>query len=100
MMGVGGDIIELVDARVHPGFAADSLANDLLLLFLKRPAAAAPVPLIPQPLDASFIGKTTRVVGFGVTAPEAGDGGRKRQGNSSLLSYTATTLTINPTPSQ
>ncbi len=69
---------------------------DLALVALGSPAAAAPIALRTQPLDASAVNATVRVVGFG--ADEQQTVGVKRQGTASIDQVDATTFRIRPAP--
>jgi MYXO-CTERM domain-containing protein len=100
--GDGGPEIDIATVRRHPTFDAETLDNDIALALLAEdaPAGATPWPLPAAPLDASAVGATLRLVGFGRSA--AGDGGppQKRVGTATLTSLDPTTLGFSPSPSQ
>ena len=89
--------IDIAAVRVHPQFDPQTLANDLAVVYLAEPAMVPAWPLATQPPDS---GSVLRLVGFGVTAAGAGDFGIKRQGSTGLVGYTASTLVLEPDPSQ
>jgi len=94
-----GETLEINDAHIHPQFDPGTFANDVAVLHLTLPAPATPVPLLRQALDDSFLGQPVRLVGFGSTAPDADDAGRKRQGTAAFSSYDAMEFVSTPAPS-
>ncbi len=96
----GGEVVAVLDTRLHPQFMLASLSKDIGLVLLDRPLAVAPWPLWPQPFDDSFRGRTIRLVGFGLTASGDVTPPRKRQGVSVISGFTDLDFTFHPTPSQ
>jgi V8-like Glu-specific endopeptidase len=96
-VGNGGELHHVVEVMVHPDFDAQTHTADLALLLLDSPSSAPPIPLATAPLDASLVGKTIRLVGFGVSAPGHG-AGTKRQGLATLTAVDADTLRYQPDP--
>jgi hypothetical protein len=100
----GGDVaaaageVALVDAHLHPDYDDATGRNDFALLHLAEEAPAAPVPLFAGPVDDALVGQGLRLVGFGVTAADANDAGRKRAGTATVTSYDAASVTVAPAP--
>lgn len=95
-----GTEIELSAVRVHPDFEPLTFSYDLALATLRDDAPAAPLPIDGRTLDATYVGQTFRVVGFGVTAAGAGDEGVKRFGTAQVAVVDPTELTADPAPEQ
>lgn len=95
----GGTFVAVSDTHVHPDFDPGALAHDLALLTLREAGPVPPLALDPRTLDASLVGQTFRVVGFGVTAPDAGDSGDKRSGTASVSAIDPIDLTAVGAPS-
>ncbi len=95
-----GTFIAVADTLAHPDFDEDTLANDIGLVALADKAPIAPLPVLTQEFDKSFVKLPLRLVGFG--APAANDDGnvRKRVGTTTIESYTADTFKFLPGPSQ
>ena len=94
-----GTSIEIADVHVHPGFDPGNFANDVALFALAAdpPASAAPIPPLAVTPDASLVNATVTLVGFGETAADAGDLGKKRKGTAKIASVTATTIALTGT---
>jgi hypothetical protein len=71
--------IPVVAAVADPGYVPSMPGHDAAILVLGADAPVAPVPLATS---APAGGSTLRVVGWGVTFPDAGDSGTKRTGQS------------------
>ncbi len=95
-----GVFVTIADARVHPAFDATSFAHDVAMLTLRDEAPVPPLALDERALDASLVGATFTVVGFGTTTSAGGDGGEKRTGTARISEVTADELTALPDPSQ
>ncbi|MFP2912837.1 S1 family peptidase, partial [Pyxidicoccus sp. 3LFB2] len=72
----GGERVRVVEGRLHPGWRAG--AHDVGVLILARDAPVAPMPLSGVPLPGDMVGRTTRVVGFGLD--DQGVTGLRRSG--------------------
>lgn len=96
------DTRKVIDARRHPRFALGTLANDLCLLLLDAPApdAIAPAKWATAPMTASAVEQDVRVVGFGLSAADAGDSGAKRSGISRITALADTSFTTVGNPAQ
>ena len=64
--GLEGALFRVAAARVHPGFDAATLANDVALLRLDGEAEVAPARRPAAALGEALSGATARVVGFGL----------------------------------
>jgi V8-like Glu-specific endopeptidase len=63
---------KLATAHIHPAFdGVPEDGHDLAVLVASEPLPLTPIPLRRTPLDASIVGQSARVVGFGIT--DAGD---------------------------
>lgn len=94
-----GMVVAVSDTHVHPQFEPGSLAHDLALFTLRELAPVPALPLESRTFDASLIGQTLRVVGFGVTAPAAGDTGDKRSGTARVSAIDPIDVTAVGAPS-
>ena len=99
---LGGDARETVDARPHPDYDPNSLANDIAVLMLAdpAPASASSWPLLDQPFESGFVGQELRLVGFGRGLAPTASVGTKRQGASHISDYDPSTFGFGPDPSQ
>lgn len=89
--------IPVVAAVAHPQFDPTTFADDIAVLVL---ASAAPVTAVPLGASAPDVAATVRLVGWGLTAMDAGDTGTKRQGAASVTAIAATSFDVGPAPSQ
>jgi hypothetical protein len=89
--------IPIALAVAHPQFDLATLTNDVAILVLASAASAPPVPL---GTSAPAVDSTVALVGWGLTAEDAGDTGEKRQGTSTVTSVASTTFDVASTPSQ
>lgn len=81
----------LVDAIVlHPEHSATSSAFDLAVLWMDEPVAIAPLVLHGEPLDAGWIDRPLRAVGFGASA--------RHGGQVAVSEIDEGTLTVRPAP--
>lgn len=92
-----GVAIPIAKAVIHPQFDPASLTNDVAILVLGSAATAAPVP---PGTDAPEVGATVRIVGWGLTAQDAGDTGLKRQGAAAVTAVDVLTFGVASVPSQ
>jgi len=81
--------------ELHPGYDDTSSDTDLAILHLSAPVAFAPVALQSTALDASFVGTTVTLVGFGATESQAA---RKRVGTTVVDALDAFTFRYGPSP--
>jgi V8-like Glu-specific endopeptidase len=86
--------VRAVEGRVHPAWRAGE--NDIGVLILAQDAPVAPVPLLGSTLSADLVGRTTRVVGFGMD--EEGRTGRRRSGTARVTVLQAGTFSIEAGP--
>jgi uncharacterized protein (TIGR03382 family) len=98
----GAPHVALLEAQLHPGFDATTLADDIALALLADPApvGATPWPLPPAPLSAGAVGLPLRLVGFGKTSASDTSPPQKRTGTSVISSLNDTQLSFGPSPSQ
>jgi hypothetical protein len=89
--------IPIVAVRVDPAFDPQTLDHDAAVFVLGATALATPVPLATT---APAAGSTVRVVGWGLTGPDAGDAGTKRAGTALVTALTPSTLSVAPDPAQ
>jgi hypothetical protein len=92
----------ILEGRVHPDFDPVTLDNDIALVLLDLPPDGIdPLPMNTTPIDDALVGSTVRLVGFGVTMPNAPpeNFGTKRQGTASLRAYLANGLVDDAMPS-
>ncbi|HEY5243100.1 MAG TPA: trypsin-like serine protease, partial [Polyangiaceae bacterium] len=89
--------IPVVAAVAHPQFDPTTFADDIAVLVL---ASAAPAGAVPLGASAPDVAATVRLVGWGLTAMDAGDTGTKRQGTASVTTIATTTFDVGPAPSQ
>ena len=95
-----GTFIRVTTTRIHPQFDEDSLENDVAVVGLAETAPVAPLSIVTTEFDASFVGREIRLIGFGVTGPDAPNDLRKRSGTTSITSYTDDDFRFRPAPSQ
>jgi secreted trypsin-like serine protease len=93
-----GELHHVIDVQVHPMFDPLTHVADLALLLLDAPSTAAPVQLRKTPLDATFVGKSIRLVGFGASAAPQVGVGVKRQGAATITAVDANTIRYAPGP--
>ncbi|MCA9606865.1 MAG: trypsin-like serine protease [Myxococcales bacterium] len=84
----------IVDTR-----ADDTADHDLALVLLAEPAPVAPISLVPDATLASPPPVSVRLVGYGLSAPGAGDDVRKREGSARTTEVTPLRATLGPDPS-
>ena len=93
----GSDVSAAGDrGDVVASFLPPDASVDLALLALGSPAAAPPIALRTQPLDATALNATVRVVGFG--ADDRQLVGVKRQGSAAIDQVDAATFRIRAAP--
>jgi hypothetical protein len=92
--------IAISDGRAHPRFDVGTLSHDVAMLTLREASPVAPLALDPRPIDATLVGTTFRVVGWGTTGGGVGDSGVKREGTARISEVGAEELTAVPDPSQ
>jgi secreted trypsin-like serine protease len=95
-----GTFIGVATTRFHPDFDEDSLENDVAVVGLAETAPVAPLNIVTTELDASFVGREIRLIGFGATGPDETNHLRKRSGTTSITSYTDDDFRFKPSPSQ
>jgi V8-like Glu-specific endopeptidase len=84
--------IQIAGAVAHPQFDGQALTNDVAVLTLTEDAPIAPIPL-NQSMDASWVGNSVRLVGYGVSdGPSQTGGGTKRFVDVTISQVEATTL--------
>lgn len=100
-VAAGGTFDAISDGRADPAFDPATLEHDVALLTLRDPAPAAPLALDATPLDASLVGTTFQVVGFGATAsgPTA-QIGTKLAGTAQIAAVDTDEVTVHPDPAQ
>lgn len=94
-----GRFVKSVDAIRHPSFDDATHAFDVAIVRLAEPVEVTPVPLPTAMLDASFVGASARVVGFGVEAAGAIADGKRRSGTMTIQTVAANTFAATPAPS-
>ena len=96
-LDAGGHLVDILDGIGHPSYENTAEA-DLALLLLAEPAPAT-VRLVDEPLIAAPTPVALRLVGFGMTAPDAWDGDRKREGWTETTAVEPTFVTLGAAPS-
>ncbi|WP_233582635.1 trypsin-like serine protease [Corallococcus sp. CA053C] len=86
--------VRAIEGRLHPAWSAG--AHDVGVLILAEDAPVAPVPLSLSALPADVVGRTTRVVGFGVD--EQGRMGSRRSGTARVTAVHEETFSISAAP--
>jgi V8-like Glu-specific endopeptidase len=86
--------VRTVEGRLHPAWRAGE--NDVGVLILAEDAPVAPVPLHALALPPDLVGRTARVVGFGVD--DQGLRGTRRAGTTRVTSVGAGTFSIAAAP--
>ena len=89
----------ILDRRIHPQFDLPTLSNDVGLLLLDQPVDAPAAPLLGA-MDASFVGRAIRLVGYGELVGGMPELAQKRQGAAVIGSVGADTFSFAPSPSQ
>lgn len=56
----------------------DAMTNDIALIHLSEPVLQTPMGLNVAPIDDDWLTRPVTEIGFGITAPDAGDSGTKR----------------------
>lgn len=92
-----GEYRVVSDMILHPRYSEIDSDFDLALLRLDEPVSAAPVELFRDALDASWIGRRLRVVGFG-EQDDSNASSARRQGTVSVTSVEANTFAYAPDP--
>src|SRR5581483_2900295 len=96
----GGTYVSLAEAHAHPAWNPQTFANDFALLTLAQRAPVDPIALDARAVDASWVGQTFAVVGFGSSAGSVRDEGTKRTGTAKVSAVSALDFTATPSPSQ
>ncbi|WP_245682821.1 S1 family peptidase [Archangium gephyra] len=86
--------VRVLEGRLHPAFNA--VENDIGVLILAEDAPVAPVPLAEVSLPADVVGRTLRVVGFGLD--DEGGRGSRRSGTARVTAVGAGTFSIEASP--
>jgi MYXO-CTERM domain-containing protein len=95
-----GTFIAVSDHRAHPDFDEDTLANDIAVVGLATRAPVPPLPVLTEALDASWVGRPLRLVGFGAPASGAENDLHKRSGATTIERLGAADFVFRPGPSQ
>ena len=82
--------VRVLEGRLHPAFNA--VEHDIGVLLLAEDAPVAPVPLAGPALPADVVGRTTRVVGFGLDDERRT--GSRRSGTARVSAVEAGTFSI------
>lgn len=96
-LGEGVDLVEVTELIVHPDYDPTTYAWDLAVLVTAEPMGVEPVLVHDLPLDASFVGQSARVVGFGAHSDEATPF-HKREGTVQISEVDGNELTYTPGP--
>jgi hypothetical protein len=100
VVGEGGTYTTVADARSHPAFDPGVLAHDIAMVTFRDESPAPPLAFDSRPIDASLVGTSFTVVGFGTTSASTADSGRKRVGTARVSDVAAATFEAMPSPSQ
>jgi V8-like Glu-specific endopeptidase len=98
--GAAGGSYRGIAARVvDPRYQKQLDDHDLALVWLDAPAPVAAVPLVDAgAVDASWVGRAARAVGFGDAGDDATSAGEKREGSVRFSRVEPNTLTYGPSP--
>jgi uncharacterized protein (TIGR03382 family) len=86
--------VRAIEGRLHPAWRAGE--NDIGVLILAEDAPVVPVPLDGAALPADIVGRTTRVVGFGMD--DQGRTGSRRSGTARVTAIEAGTFSMEAAP--
>lgn len=86
--------VRAIEGRLHPAWRAGE--NDIGVLILAEDAPVAPVPLGGAALPADLVGRTMRVVGFGMD--DEGRTGSRRSGTARVTAVEARTFSMEAAP--
>jgi V8-like Glu-specific endopeptidase len=86
--------VRVIEGRLHPAWSAGE--NDIGVLLLAEDAPVAPVPLEWSALPADVVGRSTRVVGFGID--DQGRTGSRRSGTARVMAVEAGSYSIGVAP--
>jgi hypothetical protein len=100
-VGGVGRFVPILEGFAHPEWNPLSEDNDIALVLLASAVTdVTPVNLMATPLDDTVLGRSLRMVGFGVTSPfDVASAGVKRTGLATVSAYLGATLVDNATPS-
>ncbi|MBX3273197.1 MAG: trypsin-like serine protease [Sandaracinaceae bacterium] len=93
-----GTRVPAIAAVAHPD-ASESADHDLALVLLAEPAGVAPLRLASDDAIAAAPPVSVRLVGYGLTAPGAGDDVVKREGRSLTTEVTPLHVVLGADPS-
>jgi len=92
--------IGVLAVETHPGFDADTRADDVAVLWLAHPVTDRAPEALPAPSSpAPEIGLGVELVGFGTTTPGSVPDGIKRVGTGRVTTVSAGTAWVDPDPS-
>ena len=94
-----GQFVVVAQALADAAYDPTTHEHDLLLLALADEAPVAPIALPAQPLDASAVGKSARIVGFGATMTGEPPGSTKLEGTMTVSEVDAVTFQTTVAPS-
>jgi Trypsin len=98
--GVGGETVAVTRTQMHPLYDPDTHDFDVGIVVLAASPDVEPVRVYARPFDDSFLGKSIRLVGFGLTGLLDSTDARKRWGDSRIRAYTARDFSFSAEPSQ
>ncbi len=90
-----GSYRTVIEQQLHPDYELDS-TNDLALLLLDEAATPTPPPLAETAADATLVGSSVRVIGFG--SDGSGALGTKRTGTSQVTEVAGMRIRTEPMP--
>jgi hypothetical protein len=94
-----GQFVVVAQALADAAYDPTTHEHDLLLLALADEAPVAPIALPTQPLDASAVNASARIVGFGATMTGQPPGGVKLEGTMTVSEVDAATFQTTVAPS-
>jgi MYXO-CTERM domain-containing protein len=95
-----GTFIDVASTSAHPEFDEDTLANDVGVVGLAQKAPVAPMAVLTKDMDASYVGRPIRLVGFGAPSPDRVGALHKRTGTTTIESFGNDDFRFQPGPSQ
>ena len=89
---------EMASATEHPDWNETRVRWDIGVVALRTPAAATPMALTTETMDASWIGTKVTVVGWGNVDLDENGSGTKRVGETTISSVATDQFTVSASP--
>jgi len=89
----------VMEMKIHPDYDPNTHAWDLALLLLANPSSVTPAHLTTETMDASDVGETVTVVGFGQRTQDATSVGMRQSGTMQISDVADASFVTVPAPS-